>query len=57
METAGTFESEEMANRWRKLVQAEFPGIRVSYVHLPCSIACHVGINAAGTGILKKEAD
>lgn len=46
-----------MANRWRKLVQAEFPGIRVSYVHLPCSIACHVGINAAGTGILKKEAD
>ena len=57
VETAGTFESEEMANRWRKLVQAEFPGIRVSYVHLPCSIACHVGINAAGTGILKKEAD
>lgn len=57
VETAGTFESEELANRWRKLVQAEFPGIRVSYVHLPCSIACHVGINAAGTGILKKEAD
>ena len=27
----------------------------VSYVHLPCSIACHVGINAAGAGIVKKE--
>ena len=49
VETAGTFESEEQAARWRALVQAEFPGIPVSYVHLPCSIACHVGINAAGT--------
>lgn len=55
VETAGTFESEEQAARWRALVQAEFPGIPVSYVHLPCSIACHVGINAAGTGIMKKE--
>lgn len=55
VETAGTFESEEQAARWCALVQAEFPGIPVSYVHLPCSIACHVGINAAGTGIMKKE--
>lgn len=56
VETAGTFESEEQAQRWRQLVQAEFPTIPVSYVQLPCSIACHVGINAAGTGIVKKEA-
>lgn len=56
VETAGTFESEEQAQRWHQLVQAEFPTIQVSYVQLPCSIACHVGINAAGTGIVKKEA-
>lgn len=56
VETAGTFENAEQAERWRQLVQAEFPTIPVSYVQLPCSIACHVGINAAGTGIMKKEA-
>ena len=56
VETAGTFESEAQSERWRLLVQAEFPTIPVSYVQLPCSIACHVGINAAGTGIVKKEA-
>ncbi len=55
VETAGTFEDKEQAERWRQLVQAEFPTIPVSYVQLPCSIACHVGINAAGTGIVKKE--
>ena len=55
VETAGTFENDEKAKRWRKMVQAEFPGIKVSYAHLPCSIACHVGINAAGTAIMKKE--
>ena len=55
VETAGTFESEDRAERWRQLVQAEFPTIPVSYVQLPCSIACHVGINAVGTGIVKKE--
>lgn len=55
VETAGTFENDEKAKRWRKMVQAEFPGIKVSYAHLPCSIACHVGINAVGTGIMKKE--
>lgn len=55
VETAGTFENDEKAKRWRKMVQAEFPGIKVTYAHLPCSIACHVGINAAGTAIMKKE--
>lgn len=55
VETAGTFESGEEAEQWRELVQRAFPSIPVSYVHLPCSIACHVGINAVGTGIVKKE--
>ena len=55
VETAGTFCSEEDARQWRELVQSEFPTIPVSYVQLPCSIACHVGLNAAGTGVLKKR--
>lgn len=56
IETAGTFENEEKSEQWRQLVQSAFPSIPVSYVDLPCSIACHVGINAAGTAIMKKEA-
>lgn len=55
IETAGTFDSEEEAEQWRLQVQQAFPTVPVSYVHLPCSIACHVGVNAVGTGILKKE--
>lgn len=54
--TAGTFENKETAEQWRQLVQNEFPSIPVSYVDLPCSIACHVGINAAGIAIMKQEA-
>lgn len=55
IETAGTFENEKLSEQWRQQIQEEFPDITVSYVQLPCSIACHVGINAAGTGIVKKE--
>lgn len=55
VETAGTFENKDKARQWRERVQQAFPGIRISYVDLPCSIACHVGINAAGIGILKNE--
>lgn len=55
VETAGTFEDPEKARQWRDQVQAAFPNFSVSYVDLPCSIACHVGINAAGIGILKRE--
>lgn len=55
VETAGTFEREEEIHQWREMVQEAFPTIPVSYVDLPCSIACHVGINAVGTGIVKKE--
>lgn len=56
IETAGTFKNEEKSEQWRQLVQNAFPSIPVSYVDLPCSIACHVGINAAGTAIMKREA-
>lgn len=54
IETAGTFENSADAERWRSAVQQAFPAFRVSYVDLPCSIASHVGINAAGAGILKR---
>ena len=46
--TAGTFEKEEDAKRWVDLVQSAFPDHPVYYSPLSCSIACHVGINAAG---------
>ena len=52
---AGTLESEEQAQRWFQCVENEFPGMTLPYVHLPCSIACHVGMNAVGIGILKNE--
>lgn len=52
---AGTLESEEQAQRWFQCVENEFPGMTLPYAHLPCSIACHVGMNAVGIGIIKKE--
>lgn len=55
IETAGTFESAAQAESWRQLIQAEFPNFPVSYVELPCSIACHVAMNAAGAGIIQKS--
>ena len=50
--TAGTFEKEEDAKRWVDLVQSAFPDHPVYYSPLSCSIACHVGINAAGLGAI-----
>lgn len=55
IETAGTLEDEAQEEKWRQMVQSQFPGMSVSYSHLPCSIACHVGTNAAGIGITVKE--
>ena len=49
--TAGTFEKKEDADRWLSLVQSAFPQTSVCYIPLSCSIACHVGINAAGMGV------
>ena len=53
IETAGTFESEERTQQWLDMAREQFPGMEVSYAHLPCSIACHVGMNAAGIAIMK----
>ena len=55
IETAGTLESEELAEHWRQQVQAEFPFAKVSYTNLPCSIACHVGMNSVAAVIMTEE--
>lgn len=52
---AGTFEEEAQAQAWLREVQEAFAPMPVFYAPLPCSIACHVGMNAAGVGIMKKE--
>lgn len=51
LQTAGTFQTQEDAERWLHLVQETFPEYPVYYRPLSCSIACHVGINAAGIGV------
>ncbi len=51
--TAGTFDDQTAAEEWRKTVNAEFPEFDVIYMPLSCNIACHTGINAAGTGIMR----
>ena len=48
---AGTFENPDDAEAWRARLAEAFPGIDVYYQPLSCSIACHVGIDAAGVGI------
>lgn len=52
---AGTLEEEAQAEAWLGMVREAFPTLTRSYFQLPCSIACHVGINSLGIGILKKE--
>lgn len=51
IDVAGTFVEEGKAEEWRSAVQEAFPEIAVSYIPLSCSIACHLGTNAAGIGI------
>ena len=48
---AGTFEHQEDADFWLEKLRQAFPGYTVYYQPLSCSIACHVGIDAAGLGI------
>lgn len=55
IETAGTLENGERAEHWRQQVQAEFPFAKVSYANLPCSIACHLGMNSVATVIMTEE--
>lgn len=54
---AGTLESDEKAEKWLQMVQEEFGEFSVCYSQLPCSIACHVGMNAFGIAIIKKETE
>ena len=35
------------------MVQEAFPEFHVTYDPLSCSIACHVGVDAIGIGIIK----
>lgn len=55
IETAGTLENGELAEHWRQQVQAEFLFAKVSYANLPCSIACHLGMNSVATVIMTEE--
>lgn len=55
IETAGTLENEELAESWCQQVQAEFPFAKVSYANLPCSIACHLGMNSVAAVIMTEE--
>ena len=55
IENAGTLENGELAEQWRQQVQAEFPFAKVSYANLPCSIACHLGMNSVATVIMTEE--
>ena len=48
---AGTFEKEEDAGWWLKLVRQTFPDTEVYYRPLSCSIASHVGVDATGIGV------
>ena len=55
IETAGTLENGELAEHWCQQVQAEFPFAKVSYANLPCSIACHLGMNSVAAVIMTEE--
>lgn len=54
---AGTLESDEKAKKWLEMVQEAFGEFSVCYSQLPCSIACHVGMNALGIAIIRKETE
>lgn len=54
IDTAGTIENKEYSQQWLHMVQSEFPNLSITYSQLPCSIACHVGVNAIGIGIMTR---
>lgn len=56
IQTAGTLENPELAEAWRQQVQAAFPFAKVIHANLPCSIACHVGMNSVAAVIMTEEA-
>lgn len=48
---AGTFETPNAASEWYLAIRSTFPEYESYYLPLSCSIACHVGINAAGLAV------
>ena len=48
---AGTFRERDKAELWFRQVREAFPECDTFYSPLSCSIACHVGVDAAGIGI------
>lgn len=50
--TAGTLQNKGDIDLWRHAVQAAFPNMAVDYAPLPCSLACHVGPDCMGIGVL-----
>lgn len=53
--TAGTLQNKEEIDQWQNAVQAAFPNLAVDYTPLPCSIACHVGPDCMGIGVVVRE--
>ncbi len=53
---SGTMETQEQVDRWVGMIKAEFPGYKVTYRPLACSIASHVGTNTQGVaaGVTKR---
>lgn len=53
---SGTMETQEMIDRWVGMIKNEFPGYKVTYRPLACSIASHVGTNTQGVaaGVTKR---
>ena len=49
---AGTLVSKTDIETWSKKIKERFPGHPFLYHPLPCSIACHTGPNAVGTGFV-----
>ena len=48
---SGTMETQEMIDRWVGMIKNEFPGYKVTYRPLACSIASHVGTNTQGVAV------
>ena len=52
--TAGTMQSKEECERWRKIVADEFEGFEVGYYPLSLSIGAHIGPGSVAVGVAKK---
>ena len=51
IDVAGTLDDDEQIERWLRLVQSGFPETQIEYAPLPCSIACHISVNAVGIAL------